>query len=72
MNDINESVNTCIGYVDDRRRQMRSFQGNFDGQGNKITLSISRSAISYVGDYVGLFGLVEDAKLSNIIVDGYV
>ena len=45
-----------------------SFQGNFNGNGNKITLAIN------IPDeyYIGLFGAISKANIFNLSVDGYV
>jgi len=64
MNNIRDSVRTVIG-------RNRWFEGVFNGQGFKITLAINQ--LDSVGLYFrGLFGCIKNAKLLNIVVDGYV
>ncbi|MCL2039334.1 MAG: hypothetical protein FWG85_02765 [Bacteroidetes bacterium] len=45
------------------------FEGNFDGNGYKITLNISGSGY---GSPKGLFSLIAGATIENVIVDGYI
>ena len=75
MNDIRDSVRTVIGNTWKNNGidipASKDFQGNFDGQGYKITLAIeiTKDTIHY-----GLFGQVSGdyIELKNIIVDGYI
>jgi len=62
MNDITNPVTRMIGTFQPRF----SFQGNFDGQNNTITVNINET-INY---FVGLFGCVYSGSIKNVVVTG--
>ena len=62
MNNITSPITTIIGPSGGGR----SFQGTFDGNDFTITLNIRAS------DYVGLFGFVRNATISNLNIVGSV
>ncbi|MCL2038889.1 MAG: hypothetical protein FWG85_00490 [Bacteroidetes bacterium] len=82
MNDIDEPISTIIGeamfargvyynvpgYPFYEYHSYLSFQGNFNGNYNKINLAINKIR----DDYIGLFGSVAGANIRNLTVDGYV
>jgi len=77
MNDITDSMRTVIGTRHINSGQDNTFQGNFDGQGYKITLALNPTFGANVersgGGYGGLFGAVSgNVEIKNLIVDGYI
>ena len=83
MQDITDSVRTVIGWhnniaspnPNDPPYGGPSFQGNFDGNGHKITASIYKSPLVdiYTSMNVGVFGYVSgNSVIKNLSVDGVV
>jgi len=74
MNDINDSIRTVIGY-----ERKNIFQGNFNGNNKKITLAIDGIKIFWNGnwitltnDFIGLFASLYEAKIYDLIIDGFI
>ena len=69
IQDITDTVRTPIGnsFIMAAQRDRR-FRGNFDGNGYRIIIGMN-----IVGNFNfgGLFGVVVDAKISNLRVEGY-
>ncbi len=76
MNNITDSIRTCIGksnhYYSASTDCIYTFQGNFDGQGYKITLAINIPKKEFEGEYQGLFGMTYKAEVKNVTIDGYI
>ncbi len=72
MTDITDSLDTPIGIATDNVTfKHYPFQGNFDGNNNKITLAIYDKGISS-SIFYGLFSMISKAKIINLTVDGYI
>ena len=80
MNDIRDSVRRVIGNnLLTNNLNCFDFQGNFDGQGHKITLALTPSNYKSNADaefncvHCGLFGYTSGiVEIKNVIVDGYI
>ena len=77
MNDIADSLRDPMGRATDNvTYNHRPFQGFFDGNNYKITLAINNYVEIINGNvssiYYGLFSMTSNAKISNLIVDGYI
>ena len=69
MNDV-AGVSLSVGTYDDKNKNYKAFQGEFDGNGKKITLAMNNR----VGDRAtGLFAFVKDsAYVHDLTVEGSV
>ena len=66
MNDINDTIMFSIGKLEEGGFE-KAFQGNFDGNNKKIILALNTST-----GILGLFSLIYNGIIENLIVDGYV
>ena len=65
MKDIDDSVRTVIGFTI-LSEYAYFFQGDFNGNNKKIILAIDEDI------FVGLFSVIYDANIYDLIIDGYV
>ncbi|MCL2039831.1 MAG: hypothetical protein FWG85_05320 [Bacteroidetes bacterium] len=79
MDDILYSLTAPIGFSTisgpvPLRTQLYPFQGDFDGQGFIINLAINNyiDEIYGIQPECGLFSMTSNAKISNLILDGYI
>jgi hypothetical protein len=79
MNDIPDTLRRPIGvgFRSSNAALGYSFQGVFDGQNHKIIIAMNNYLAVVNGDqlpsmFIGLFSMTYKAKISNLVVDGYI
>ena len=73
MNDITDSVRTPIGRIPFHTWDFTpTFQGHFNGGGNKITISLRHDKLTFASEWLvgGLFNVMLDATIDSLDVYG--